>query len=226
MKPPRSLWVPFELGRPLGVPNNTEFQRKVLLALLNLLERDDGPVIIHDFPEDAPETDGDVAILSCPVSFEDEKRDDSDPLKARFIREIQAMHPWYEMALKKRGRTTVGGSNIEISSLGEFLYSFVVGSIPENPRGDVDISVTLKLAAEDLKAYYIEAVTSQPGQESLSSNSLKEWFWNQTTAGEVLLKLIKVCSKSEDEMIRITGSHFLAPMDVLMKNDAAVKIQR
>ena len=196
--------MPFELGRPLGVPN---------------------PVIIHDFPEDAPQTDGNVDVLSCPVSFEYEETDTSDPLKARFIREIQAMHPWYEMALKNRNRTTVGGSSIEISSLGQFLYSFVVGSIPENPRDDVDISVTLKLAAEDLKAYYTEAVTSQPGQEGLSSNALKEWFWNQTTAGSVMLELIKVCSKSEDERIRITGSHFIAPMDVLMKNGSALEPQ-
>lgn len=209
--------MPFELGRPLGVPNDIEFQKKVLFSLLNLFENPHGPVIIHDFPEDAPEAGGGVEVLSCPVSFEHEETDASDPLKARFMREIQAMHPWYEMALKNRNRTTLGGSGIEISSLGDFLYSFVVGSIPENPRDDVDISLTLKLAAEDLKAYYIEAVTSQPGQEELSSSALKEWFWNRTTAGSVLLELIKVCSKSEDELIRVTGSHFIAPMDVLMK---------
>ena len=211
------------MGRPLGVPNDKDFQRKVLISLLNLFDRTDGPVIIHDFPEDAPETDNDVEVLSCPVSFESKKAEDPDPLKSGFIREIQAMHPWYEMALKKRGRTTMGGSGIEISSLSEFLYSFVVGSIPENPRDDVDISVTLKLAAEDLKAYYIEGVTSQPGQGDLSSNALKEWFWNHTTAGKVLLELIKVCSKSEDEMIRMTGSHFIAPMDVLMEKGASIK---
>lgn len=206
----------------MGVPNDKDFQRKVLLSLLELFKRTDGPVIIHDFAEDAPETDDDIEALSCPVSFEDEKADDLDPLKSGFIREIQAMHPWYEMALKKRGSTTVGGSGIEISFLGEFLYSFVVGTIPDNPRDDVYISVTLKLAAEDLKAYYVEGVTAQPGQEGLSSRALKEWFWNKTTAGKVLIELIKVCSKNEDEMIRMTGSYFIAPMDVLMAKGVAV----
>ena len=210
------------MGRPLGAPNDRDFQRKVLFSLLNLFEAADGPVVIRDFEEDAPETDDDMELLSCPVSFDNETADDPDHLKTGFIREIQAMHPWYEIALKKRGRTTVGGSGIEISSLGGFIYSFVKGSIPENPRDDVHISVTLKLAAEDLKAYYIEGVTSQPGQEGLSSNTLKEWFWNRTTAGNVLLELAKSCSKSEDEMIRMTGSHFIVPMDVLMKKGAAV----
>ena len=175
------------------------------------------------FPEDAPETAGEVEVLSCPVSFGDENVYDPDPVKTRFIREIQAMHPWYEMGLKKRGRTTVGGSNINLSSLGEFLYSFVVGHIPDNPRDDVDISVTLKLAAEDLKAYYVEGVTSQPGQDHLTSKALKEWFWNNTIAGTILLELIKSCSKSEDEKIRMTGTYFIAPMDVLIKKGLTEK---
>ncbi len=53
-KPPRALWVPFELGRPFGPPSDTAFQKRVILAALRLLERERGPVIIEDFPEDDP----------------------------------------------------------------------------------------------------------------------------------------------------------------------------
>lgn len=209
------------MGRPLGAPNNIDFQEKVLLSLLNLLERVDGPVIIDDFREDAPVSDDEVEVLSCPVSFDDAGQNTPDNMKTRFIREIQAMYPWYEIALRKRGRTTVGGSGISISLLGEFLYSFIEGNIPENPRDDVNISVTLKLAAEDLKAYYVEGVTAQPGQEGLSSKALKEWFWANTYAGKVLLELIKACSKMEPEPIRMTAKYFIAPMDVLMNINKA-----
>ena len=45
MKPPRALHVPFELGRPFGDANKPNFQRKVLLTALKLLERNDGPVL-------------------------------------------------------------------------------------------------------------------------------------------------------------------------------------
>ena len=41
MKPPRALAVPFELGRPFGAPNEPDFQRRVLRAVLDLLERTD-----------------------------------------------------------------------------------------------------------------------------------------------------------------------------------------
>jgi hypothetical protein len=53
-RPPRALWVPFELGRPFGPPGEAAFQRRVILAALGMLERDNGPVIIEDFPDDDP----------------------------------------------------------------------------------------------------------------------------------------------------------------------------
>ena len=32
IRPPRALWVPFELGRPLGTPDEPDFQTRVLRA--------------------------------------------------------------------------------------------------------------------------------------------------------------------------------------------------
>ena len=68
MQPPRSLWVPFPLGRPLGVPHDTAFQHRVIAAALALLDRPSGPVL-EDFPEDAPPVAEDAAP-ACPVSFQ------------------------------------------------------------------------------------------------------------------------------------------------------------
>ncbi len=36
--PPRGLWCDFPLGRPLGVPQNAEFQHQVLAAAFSLLD--------------------------------------------------------------------------------------------------------------------------------------------------------------------------------------------
>jgi hypothetical protein len=199
------------------VPHDAGFQKKVLITLLRLLERPDGPVILDDYPLDAPESEEETAVLSCPVMFDDQAAGDSDPLKTRFLREIQAMRPWYDMALEKRGRTSLGGSGIDIDLLGEYIYAYVKGEEPDNPLQDVDPSVSLKLAVEDLKGYYIEAVTAQPGQEDLSSKALKEWLWDKTTAGEVLVELIKTCSQSENEKIKMMGAHFIAPIDIMLK---------
>jgi hypothetical protein len=201
----------------MGAPNDPEFQNQVLRTLLQLLERTDGPVILDDYPFDAPETGEGIAVLSCPVRFDNQATDGADPLKAGLLREIHAMRPWYEMALKKRDRTSLVSSGLEMDDLGEYIYRFATGEQPDNPRPDIDPTVSLKLAVEDLKGYYVEAVTAQPGQENLSSQTLKEWFWNKTTAGEVLLELIKTCSRSKEEKLRMTGARFLAPIDILLK---------
>ena len=67
MKPPRALWVPFELGRPFGVPNDPDFQQRVLLDALELIEADEGP-ILKDYAEEAPPITGE-ATWACPVDF-------------------------------------------------------------------------------------------------------------------------------------------------------------
>ena len=57
VRPPRALWVTFELGRPMGIPDDPPFQRRVVKAALDLLARTDGP-LIADYPEHVPEVDG------------------------------------------------------------------------------------------------------------------------------------------------------------------------
>ena len=42
---PRALDVPYPLGFPLGVADDPAGQRRVLLALLDLLKRDDVPLV-------------------------------------------------------------------------------------------------------------------------------------------------------------------------------------
>ena len=219
IKPPRALWVPFELGRPLGAPDDPAFQRRVLLALLALLERPAGPVL-EDYPEDEPESD-EVTVLACPVNFSaylEESEEEQDGVLAAFNREMTAMRTWYDMSVAARQRTTVGGSGIDLDELGSFIYAFVKGGEPENPRDDISLPYTLKLAVEDLKSYYIEGITAQPGQSGVSSRKLTDWFWDETVAGKILLDLKKVCEASDDRMMAMMGAHFIVPGDIARKN--------
>jgi hypothetical protein len=43
MKIPRLVVTPFMMGRPLGPPGDTDTQRKIILAALDLLENARGP---------------------------------------------------------------------------------------------------------------------------------------------------------------------------------------
>jgi hypothetical protein len=217
IKPPRALWVSFELGRPLGPPDNPDFQKKVLLALLKLLEAPEGPVL-EDYPEDEPESD-EVVVLSCPVNFarDVDESGDNDKMLAAFRREITAMRPWYDMAVNKRQRTTVGVSGVDLDELGSFIYAFVKGETPEKPREDVPLLDTLKFAVEDLKSYYIEGITAQPGQANASSRKLEDWFWRDTVGGKVLLTLKKVLEASPDKRTQMMGAHSIVPGEVAQR---------
>ena len=45
INPPRTLFVPFPMGFPLGEPNNAELQHRVIAAALALLPRSEVPVL-------------------------------------------------------------------------------------------------------------------------------------------------------------------------------------
>ena len=216
IKPPRALWVSFEMGHPMGTPD-AAFQRRVLRAVLKLLEAPSGPVL-EDFPEDAPETD-EIMVLACPVNFSRDAVEpgETDQLRASFCRELTTMRPWYDIAVAKRQRTTVGLSGIDLEAMGDFIYAFVKGEELENPRDDMPLASTLKMAIEDLKAYYIEGVTAQPGQENLSSKAIMNWFWDETVAGKVLLDLGNVLQASQDHTMVHVGEHSIAPLDILSR---------
>lgn len=213
IRPPRALWVPFELGRPLGVPNDAAFQIRVLLAALKLLEAPSGPVL-KDFPDDVPVTSDASTAWACPVHFATPiaNLSEMDQLRAALKGEMAQLHSWYNLAIKKRGRTTVGVSGLELEEIGDFISAFLDGDIPENPREDLPLGIVLKLATEDLKAYYWEAITAQPGQVSPSSEQLSDWFWDETTAGKVVLAVMQVCMKSQDDILQTVGMKLLVPM--------------
>jgi len=210
------------MGVSLGVPNDLHFQKRVLLALMKLLEapEENGPVLIEDYPEDAPEIEDDLLMggISCPVFFGDPNETEIqgiDRMHTEFLREIAAMRSWYDMSVEKRKRTTVGVSRIDLNDLGNFIYAFTGNEMPENPRPDIDISTTLKAAVEDLRAYYFEAVISQPGRQNVSNRALLEWYWKDTVAGKVLREVQKACVNSRNESIKLVAERFIVPMAYL-----------
>lgn len=196
MQPPRALWVSFPLGRPLGVSHDAAFQHRVIGAALNLLERNEGPVL-EDYPDDAPTVAAEQA-MACPVSFG--RQTAATSWKERLQSEIGVLAPWYELGLRRRdGRTLVGVSKMSaydnIVALGEMLDA---GSLPEDKRW-------FKHAIEDLKSYYLEAMTAQPGDYDPAE--LQEQLWQETALGGALREFFHTYQGSGD-----VGMQYLARM--------------
>ena len=68
-----------------------------------------------------------------------------------------------------------------------------------------------KLAVEDLKAYYFEAVAAQPGQRIATGTTLANWLWRDTAAGRVLFALQDLWKDSDDSSMKLLSRLLLVP---------------
>lgn len=214
IRPPRALWVPFMFGRPFGVPGDAAFQRRVLLRALALLEAPAVPVL-EDFPDDAPESAQDEPALVCPVSF---ARPAESGLLGAIQREIADLAPWH--ARSERPSTTPGlnASGLSPAEIARFLVASIDDPFVRLYRENLDRITALRLACHDLKAYYLDAVLRQPGAGS--ARAAEQWFWEETAAGEMFLKLREACTRSSDAALQRFGSKGIVPMRVTLRKRA------
>ncbi len=198
-RPPRALWVPFELGRPFGPPGDADFQRRVILAALHMLERSTGPVTIADFTEDDPRERPDPAWRP-PLAA-----DAARPLED----EIAALEGAYRRSVIARKRTTVGLSGLPIAEAGRYIAAWLHGATPESPVAGMSAPLALRFAADDLKAYCLEAALSGAGRPS--SRQQADWLWQATAAGAALAALRRAHIASPDERLKLIAGNFLVP---------------
>lgn len=211
------MWVPFELGRPFGAPNNPDFQTKVLKALVKTLDAESGPVLA-DFDEDAPLSTADTGeeqeAWACPIGLKappPQTEGDAAAMEHALLREISQLRPWYELSVEQRGRTTVGVSPLDIDGNARYITAFLGDEWAKSPSEDMSQIVALKNAYEDMRAWYFEAVAAQPGKTAGTTNQVTDWFWQETTAGAVLPKLNEVFHESDDEAIQAFARFLLLP---------------
>ena len=205
-KPPRALWVPFELGRPFGPPSDAPFQRRVILAALRLLERTGGPVVIEDFAEDDPRAQPDLGWRppALPASV------DGSPafLAERLDAEIPLLQSAHARWLARHGRTAIGLSGLSIADCGRYVADRLRGKAPASPREGFSAPLMLRFAVDDVKAYYLEVGA---GAGKPSSRQLGDWLWNETAAGAAIHALRTACLASDDERLKLIAGNFMVP---------------
>ncbi len=224
IKPPRALWVSFELSRPFGKPNDADFQSRVLSAALDLLNKKEGP-ILTDYAKEADDI-GLEGPWACPVNLNPAEHDlnETGKLINAFKSEMNQLRNWYDIAVEKRNRTTVGVSGVEVDNLADFLISFLRGKLTENPNPDYSPADTLNLATDDLKAFYTEAVTAQLGPTG-TADELADWFYGQTAAGRLLYAIRDKGLQSSDEYFQIVAGHKTQPGKAGLNSHQGTKTQ-
>jgi len=212
IKPPRALAVPFELGRPLGAPEDAAFQRRVIAAALALLERPSGPVLDH-YPDDAPAeaaaSDADEG-WACPVSFAQPKADAPITFAARLQAEVAQMKPWHEAWKRRKGFSSVGAAGAEVEALAEYIGQFADGTdVPLPVQADLPEN-GMKLVINDLMTFYQEAANAQPGAAG-GSQQISDWFWTETVAGETLIEARKVSKTGANKRVAFVLGRLALP---------------
>lgn len=210
IRPPRTLLVPFELGRPLGAPEQPDFQRRVLSAALGLLERPGPGPVVESFEDDAPAPEGadEDEGWSCPVSFSPPGSSEPASLGEAVREEIARLRPWWAQAARDRSRTGVGLSGLEPEAIAAFLAELATRGDGASPVEGLSLGDALKLAAEDLKAFYLEAATARPGA---STRELHDWFWEETAAGQLLRTLREALAEHPDGAVALFARFTLVP---------------
>jgi len=188
MRPPRALWVPFELGRPFGAPQDFALQTRVLRAALALLEQSGPEPVLEDFVEEAPYPQGD-ANWKFPGEL-----DGSNPLA-----EAVSIRPFWEEALARHRHSSLGISGLSPEVAIEYVGRYHSAEPLANPKGMARIS-RARFAIDDIKAYYLEAATAREGHPS--SRQLLDWFWEQTLAGAMIREFQERARTSEDKNLK------------------------
>lgn len=199
-RPPRALWVPFELGRPSGPPSDPTFQRQVILAALGMLVEGGGPVRIHDFPDDDPREAPDPN-WQAPIPPASEH--DAQALEA----ELRALAPAYAASCTRRERSTVGLSGLPPAECGAYLAAWLRGERPASPVGDMSPALALRFVIDDLKAFALEAALAPASKPS--SQQLGDWLWNETVLGAAVRALRREFLAGDDERLKQLAFFFV-----------------
>ena len=206
VRPPRGLWTPFQLGRPLGEPGNAAFQRRVLRHALGLLERTDGPVILEDFPEDAP-NQVDTPGWQSPRTTRPTGHD-----AQAFAEELQSLQAAWHGATQRFGRTTVGLSGQDVGAWPAFIEAVLRGELPTVPLHGTT-ALAMRFLADDIKALYSEA--AQATGPAPSARQIDDWFWSDTAAGQTLRAVREAATSSENNALKTVGGRFFVPTPFL-----------
>lgn len=181
VKPPRALFVPFPFGHPLGEANDAELQTRVMRAAFALLDAPSGPVL-EDFPEDlyagqdinlAQASGVSQLVADADVAFE-----------------VTTLRPYYEQWVTAHvGRTAVGVTRVDqrrFRGLVRLLEAYAEGRDVDVPEWNTDIPLPqfVRWAADDLKAFYLEARMQQRPSDTFQE--LNGWLWSQTALANLL----------------------------------------
>lgn len=174
-KTPRALHAEFPIGRPLGKPNDPAYQRKVLDAAFDLLNRTEGPVL-EDFPDSIEDASGEPLACTVPPRVED----GSSPS----VSEAKGLRKAYDRALEAHGRTNVGRL-ADADGVTDLIQTFEAIANGDNWKEAGIAPKDLMEATKDILCYYEEAASALV-DHTPAARAAESWFYRETETGKLM----------------------------------------
>lgn len=188
--------------------DNPEFQLDVLRSALTLLESATEPTIA-DYPHEAPDGNGE-GVWACAIEL---PTPEMSELESAVRNEVDLLMPRYQEARRNRGRTTFGMSGAtvdEIERVVTFAIAVAEGSgfeqvpgVASGPSWRHPMPMLVRFVAEDLRAFYQEAVTSEAGSRPPSQRDMHTWIFQQTALGRLLKQIAQHITDHDDPRLRL-----------------------
>jgi hypothetical protein len=177
-RPPRGLVCHFPLGRPLGKPDDDQFQHEVLRALFDMLEAKSGPVL-REFPETISDIDAEPLVCTLPPRL--------DPDVHPAVDEARGIRAAYDRAIEKHGNRIGTGRQIEADDVPGAIQAFV--RIAEGEAWDeAGIPGVPMRVAQDIRGYY-QTAALELAEHSPGAWAGEDWFYNKTETGKLMLQV-------------------------------------
>ena len=185
-RPPRMLHCEFPLGRPLGKPDDSQYQHRVIAAAFALLERNDVPVLV-DFPDTI--VDDADAPLACALPPR------HDPNVPAALDEFLGLRPAWNRRLATTGRTSVvrlGGPD----HLPAVITRLVAIADSGEWNADDFSPGELGKVSADIRAYY-EEVALELSRVTPAARQSESWLYRNTEMG-LLLRRVHAALRAVD----------------------------
>ena len=171
--PPRGLFCDFPLGRPLGVPGDPAFQRRVIERAFAMLERTEPAVEDYEVV-----IDDDSQPLACPLPAR------MDPDAHPAIDEARGLRPAYDRAIAKYGNRAGAVRLLDADSIPAAIESFI--RVAEgHPWKQAGIPGIPARVSQDIRGYY-EMAAMEIADHTPAAWAGYRWFRDQTKTGEVI----------------------------------------
>jgi hypothetical protein len=172
--PPRGLFVDFPLGRPLGKPNDPEFQQRVLDRAFALLDATEPTVAAFD---EAVVDDG--AVLACTMPPIDDR--DAHPAVA----EARGLRAAYNRSVARYDGRIGAHRVVAPDDIPTAIESFirVADGTPWKEAGIPGIPARVTM---DIRDYY-EAAAMSLADHTPGAFEATRWFLRETEAAKVIL---------------------------------------